>query len=398
MEGERLRALPLGENATGGGLILTSMALTALGVVMVFSTSAASTTPLAWHERADVRQALFAAVGVGLLWCLWRVDYHRLLRRPWPGRRLLRRVPSPAAVLLVVAVAASAAVLVPGVGYAVGGFRRWIRFGPIGFQPSELLKVAVLVALAAYLSGDETRARSLRRGVLPAVGLIALAAGLVVTQDFGTAAILALAGGAVLLLAGVRWYYLAAMVPLLAGGFWGFVVRSPHRWARIEAMLHPFDPSNPAAYQPRQSLIAIASGGLAPPGLGGGVAKFGYLPEDSTDFIYSIICEELGLAGAVVVIGLVLVWLGLARRAAANAPDRFGSLLAGGLGLLVCLQAVLHLAVAVVWAPPTGVSMPFVSAGGSSLLTMCAATALIVSVSSRRCGREAQARLRQGPA
>ncbi|MCD4699579.1 MAG: FtsW/RodA/SpoVE family cell cycle protein, partial [Phycisphaerae bacterium] len=207
--------------------------------------------------------------------------------------------------------------------------------------------------------------------------------GLVVTQDFGTAAIIGVTSVAVLLVGGVRWYYLAGLVPFGAGAFYLFVVSAPHRWARIEAMLNPTDTSNPATYQPGQALIAIGSG-VEPAGPGAGVAKYGYLPESQTDFIFANICEELGMLGAILVIGLLLLWLFLACRTAIRAPDRFGALLAGGLGFLIAFQATLHIAINIPPAPPTGVSLPFVSAGGSSLLLMSAATALIVSVSSRK--------------
>ncbi len=148
-------------------------------------------------------------------------------------------------------------------------------------------------------------------------------------------------------------------------------------------MLNPTDLSNPAAYQPWQARIAVACG-AEPAGLGQGVAKHEYLPEDLTDFIYAIVCEELGALGALLLIALLVLWLVLACRAAAKAPDRFGALLAGGLGFLVVFQSALHIAVNLGWAPPTGVSLPFVSAGGSSLLMLSAATAIIVSVTARR--------------
>jgi len=381
MDGERLQRVDLRDNVVGQGLILTSLALTALGVVMVFSAAAALPAEERWYYRRELRQALFAAAGMLILIGLWRMDYRWLIRRPWAGRRWLGRLPSPAGIGLFVGIASAAGVLV--FGHAVRGTLRFLRYGPIGFQPSEVLKFAVLIYLAGHLSRPREARRAFTRTFLPAAALVAVAIGLVVTEDFGTAAIVGIAAAALMLMGGVPWHYLAGLVPFVAGGFYGFVVRDPHRWARVQALLDPLNRANPATYQPLQSMIAIASGST-PAGPGGGVAKYGYLPEASTDFIFTVICEELGLLGAVGVIGLLGLWLVLAWRTACKAPDRFGALLAGGLGFLVCLQAAMHVAVAVVWMPPTGVSLPFVSAGGTCLLMMSAATGLIVSVSSRR--------------
>lgn len=381
MEGERLERIVLRDNLTAQGLILTTLALMSLGVVMVFSAAAGGGADQPWYMRTHLRQPIFAAVGLLMLCAFWRVDYHRLVERPWAGRRVLGGVPSPAAALLLAAFVAAAAALF--IGRPAGGYRRWIPFGPVGFQPSEVVKIAILVALAAMLGRPGAQVRSFRRAFLPAAALIAVSLALVVTEDFGTAVIIAVAAAALLLAAGVPWYYLAGMVPFSAGGFYLFVVRVPHRWARIEAMLNPKNLSNPAAYQPWQARIAVACG-AEPAGLGHGVAKYGYLPEGRTDFIFAIVCEELGALGALLLIGLVVLWLVLACRAAVKAPDRFGALLAGGLGFLVVFQSALHIAVNLGWAPPTGVSLPFVSAGGSSLLMLSAATAIIVSVTARR--------------
>lgn len=269
-------------------------------------------------------------------------------------------------------------------GHAVGGKLRWLRVGPVGLQPSEVLKFALLIFLASFLARPDARPKAFAQGFLPLTVLVALACGLVVTQDFGTAAIMGAAAGAVMLMGGIRLRYMLILVLLAVAAFYGFVMRDPARRQRIDAMLAPIDSTMPAAYQPRQSILAIVNG-AEPAGPGGGPAKYGYLPESSTDFIFSPLVEELGLPGAVLLLGLFLAWLSLAWKTAAGAPDRFGALLAGGLGFVIAVQAALHVAVAVKWAPPTGVALPFVSAGGTGLLMMAAATAMIVSVSSRQC-------------
>lgn len=384
MEGNTIQhheRIPLSQNLTGQGFILASLALMALGAVMVFSTAGADGSAAGWYNRREGRQVLFAGLAAVILLLAWRVDYHWLIRKPWPNSRLLGWAPTPLVMALIVCVLAAGAVLV--LGSKIRGFRRAIYVGPVSIQPAEMLKFAVLACLAAFLSRTGGNVRSFWRTFVPAAALIGASAGLVVTQDFDTAALIGIAAAALLLMAGVPWHYLLTLAAPAAGAFWYLVMQQPYRWARIEAMLNPFGINSPSTYQPQQSMIAIAAG-VEPAGLGGGVAKYGYLPEDSTDSIFSIICTELGLAGAVLIVGLVLVCVYLSYRAATRASDRFGALLAGGFGFLICLQAALHIAVAVGWAPPTGTGLPFVSAGGSSLLAMAAAVAVIVSVSARR--------------
>jgi cell division protein FtsW len=380
--------LGLQANPTGRGLLLTSFALLAVGVVMVHSAVASVARPGAWYARVDVRHTLFAAAAAAVMLFAWRLNY-RLLARG-------RRFPWPALLLLGVAMTAALLVFVPHVGHAVGGHRRWIRIGPdqysIGFQPSELLKVALLIFLAAWLSRRADDLRSFRRTFLPAVAVTGACVALVVTEDFGTAGILAVSAGACMLLAGVPLTHLATLVPPAAAGFYLLVFRDPTRWARITAMLEPWSPTNPSSYQPRQSLLAILSGGWTGRGPGNGMLKLGYLPEDSTDFIFSVFCEEWGFIGAALLMGLMLIWMWHARAAAGRASDGFGRLLAGSLGFLVAFQMVLHLAVDLVVAPPTGISLPLVSAGGTSLLLTAAAIAMIVSISARAGPSEAAPR------
>jgi len=269
----------------------------------------------------------------------------------------------------------------------VGGYYRWIRLGPreytIGFQPSELMKLTLVVFLAAWLTRDTADVRSFLRTFLPAILLIGLCIGLLVTQDISIGAILGLTGGVTLLLARVPLWHLLTLLPPAAGGFYYFVMCDPKRWQRILAMVDPWSPDNPSAYQARQSLLAVVTGGWTGKGIGNGMLKLGFVPEDSTDFIFSVFCEEWGFLGAVLLMGLVLLWIWQVRRAAVRAQDRFGATLAGSLGFLIGLQAVLHVAVDLVAAPPTGMGLPFVPAGGTSLLLTAAATAMIASVTAR---------------
>jgi cell division protein FtsW len=372
--------LPLDQNLAGQGLLLTTLGLLGLGVVMVFSAEASVREPGPWYSRVDVRHLGFAVAAAVVLVTCWRLNVRWLNaggRFPWV-----------AAAMLAVALGLCALVYVHGIGHEMYRRRRWIRLGPeqysIGFQPSEVLKLALVIFLAAWLTRPGVKVRSFWKSFLPALALIGGCMGLVITQDFGTAMLIAVAGGVALLLAGVRWWHLGLLVALAAGGFYLFVYCDPYRWGRVQVLIDPGGQDAAAVYQINQSLNAVATGGWWGKGLGLGTVKLGYLPVDSTDFLFAVICEELGFFGAALVMGMLLVWMLLARRAAARAADRFGSVLAGSLGFMIGLQAVLHIAVDLVVAPPKGLGLPFVSAGGTSLVIMAAAAAMIVSVTSRR--------------
>lgn len=364
------------DNPGGQGLLLVGLSLLAFGMVMVYSACMSVSEQREWYNRIEVRHILFALLAVLALGTLWRIDYHVLGR----GRRL----PVLSAVLLGVGLALSVAVLIPGVGAKINGARRWILIPlgpvPLSFQPSEIVKISLVLFLACWLGRRGERIVSLRRTFLPAIGLIGICCGLVIIEDFGTACVIGVSGAVVLLLAGVPWHYLATLIPPAAGVFYLFVVREEYRWRRILAFVDPWDESTRWTYQVRQSLIAIGSGGLWGKGLGQGQLKLGFVPEDNSDFIFSVICEELGFIGAVIVLGLIAMLLYLVFRAVTRAGDRTGRLIAGGLGFVICFQALMHVAVNIGTAPPTGINLPLVSAGGTGLVLVAAALAAVISV------------------
>ncbi len=371
---------PARPEASGRTLLISSAALLALGVVMVHSAMASVARPGPWYARVDIRHTLFAAASLMLLLVLWRMDY-RVLDTG-------RKFPYLAATLLGISLIAGVLVFIPPIGFAKGGQYRWIRLGPpkysIGLQPSELIKLSMIAFLAAWLTRPEREIKSFQKTFLPAMGLILVAVGLVVTQDFGTAFLIGVSSMMVLLLAGVPVVYLLTPLPLVAAGLFAMRWLWPGQWqmrmSRITAMIDPWSPSNPSAFQARQSLMAILNGGWFGRGPGNGLRKLGYLPEDSTDFIFAVYCEEWGFAGAMLLVGLMVLWIWCARRVALRAADRFGQVLAASLGFAIALQMVLHVAVDLVAAPPTGMGLPFVSAGGTALIILSAATAGIVSV------------------
>ena len=381
---DNLYRLGLTQNPLGQGLLLASLALMALGVVMVFSALSTVSQPAAWYARIDIRQALFAGLALLVLVAGSYVDYHRF----GFGRGLLGRawLTFPA-VLLAVSFVLACLVYVPGIGHAVEGRTRWIRVGPsqyqIQFQPSEVLRLALVIFLAAWLTRPQCNLKSFRTFAAGVVlSLICIVP--VIKEDFGMSLLIILAGLATLLLAGVPWYYLLSLVPPGAAGFYVMILAKADRLNRMMALMNPWDMNNPSAYQPRQSLLAIIDGGWTGKGLGNGLLKQGYLPEKSTDFIFAVFSEEWGFIGALLLIGLILMWIYQARKSALVAADPFGRVLAGSLGAVIAMQMVMHIAVGEVALPPTGMSLPFVSAGGTSLVVMCAAVALMTSVAATR--------------
>ncbi len=385
MSGESRRStLPLRVNQTGSGLLLVAMALLAFGTVMVYSASAKVTLPGEGLARVDMRHAVYAVLAAMVLAVLWRVDYHVLAR----GKGLA----SVAGFGLIASVVLSILVLIPGIGAEINGARRWFHFEvgslAVSFQPSELIKLSLVAFLACWLGRKGRDVRSFGKAFLPATAVIGVCVVLVMVEDFGTATVIGMTAVAVLVVAGVRWYYLLMLVPPAAAGFYFMVVCKEARWARIMAFIDPWNQDNWRTFQGRQALITIGSGGTWGRGLGNGQMKRGFLPEVNTDFVFAVICEELGFVGAGVLLGLIAMLLYFSWRSADSSSDKTGRLLATGIGTLIVVQALLHVAVNIGAAPPTGMSLPLVSAGGTALLLTAAAVAMIVSVTAHPSGSD----------
>jgi cell division protein FtsW len=257
----------------------------------------------------------------------------------------------------------------------------------LSFQPAELAKVVMIVWLAALLTRSGCDVRDLRRGFLPALLSAGLLIALTSIEDFGTAALMGVVMLAMLLLAGARWLHLVGtgFLGLLAGA--GLILLEPYRLRRIIIWLTEEPDPAGEGYQITQSLIAIGSGGWCGRGLGAGVQKYGYLPQDNNDFILAILCEELGAVGGLVVVALFLLLLWRGWRISAAVPNSFGKLLAAGITLTICLQAAFNIAVVTNSVPTKGISLPFVSAGGSGVVFLGIAAGLLASV-----GRSAASR------
>jgi len=356
-------------------LFLVTLALCLLGTVMIFSASAVTAQQQYGHSYVFVlRQAVWLVAGLAGMFGLMRMDYHRL-REPVVVYTALCVV----AVLLV-------STFFLDKSHAT---HRWIKVGPVNLQPSEITKLVVILYLAWFLdmkrravTSLEFNKQDLLQTILPAVAPILVCVGLIVLQpDLGTSVDILLIMTAILFVAGLSWKWLAVGAGAAMPVLFALVMFVSYRQARLISFLHPDQDPQGAGFQLMQSLIAVGSGGFSGVGLMEGKQKLFYLPEAHTDFIYAVICEELGFLGALFVIVLLAMygWRGL--RAAFNAPDRFGSTLALGVTAMVIFQCLINFAVVLGMMPTKGIPLPFVSYGGSSLLVMLLATGVLLNVS-----------------
>jgi cell division protein FtsW len=374
------------------GIVFIVGVLMTLGVVMVYSASVTvQGAGFNWRQwwNSPLKQGVFAFAGFLVMIVAAHVDYRVLA---WERKRDGWR----AGLLLFLTLGLLVAVLLPGIGHKALGARRAIVVPGVGFgfQPSELAKVLLVVWLAALLSRPHATGpsglvargdiRHLTTGFVPALLSSAVLIGLTAIEDFGTAALMGAVMFALLLVAGARWTHLGLTVLMGAAAGALLVWIKPHRMARLATFFSDTPDVMGPGYQVHQSLLAIGSGGWLGRGLGAGVQKYGYLPKDNNDFILAVICEELGVVGgiAVALLFLGLLWRGW--RVAARAPDRFGQLLALGLTLLVVFQAAFNIAVVTNSVPTKGISLPFVSAGGSGVIFLGLAAGLLAATGRTR--------------
>jgi cell division protein FtsW len=355
-------------------LLAAVLLLTGLGLVMVYSASAV-TAEARVHDQFYYlkRQLVASGVGVALLLAFLKLGHRRL---------------EPLAVpLLLAVVVALLLVLVPGIGKVAGGARRWIDLGFIRFQPAEAAKVVLVLYLARSLARKKERVRMFSVGFLPHVAVTVVLVGLVLAErDLGTAVILLAVLFVMLFAGGVKIVYLLGTVALAVPIAWKLIAGTPYRMQRITAFLDPWQHRDGIGFQIVESLLGIGNGGWFGQGLGEGKGKLFYLPAAHTDFIAAVIAEEVGLVGMSLLLLLfaVLVWRGF--RATALAPDPFGCYLALGLTTLMGSQALVNLSVVLGLLPTKGLTLPFVSYGGSSLMTMLAAAGMLLSVSGGQGG------------
>jgi cell division protein FtsW len=347
-------------------LVLVTLGLVAFGLVMVYSATSASAAlgdgdPMSYLKR----QSVYALLGVAVMLVASRFDYHRL-----------RYLAPP---LLLVALGLCAAVLV--VAPEVNGAKRWFILGPASFQPSELAKVALCLFAAVYLARRKRPPQTLGELAKPLGLLTAIFCGLILLEpDLGTTITLCGTMFAIFLVAGVPYRSLLAAAIIAVGVGLVAIWAEPYRRDRVFSFLDPWSDAEGSGFQIVQALIGFGSGGFTGEGLGESVAKVLYLPEAHTDMIFAVIGEELGLVGSTLVIAAfgAFAWAGF--RVAVRCKDPFGKLLAAGLTALVCGQASVNLAAVLGIAPLTGIPLPFVSYGGSSLVVLLAGVGILLNI------------------
>ncbi len=369
--------------------------LMATGAVFVFSASANLSQQVELHRFYDfpaLRQILFFPVAVIVMYMASAVDYHRLgLSAGW--------LKSPMSYFLVLSIALLVLVSsqrvyasLPGLIPEINRHFRWLRIpaGPVSlsFQPSELAKWVIIIFLAGFCDRFRDSMGLYWKRFIPICVIVALVVGLIIVEDFGTAVFISFLSFLMLLIAGVKLWHILTPIPFGAVVFAAALLRSPDRVSRIWAFLNPEKWADSAAYQANQSLIALGSGGLLGKGLGKGVCKYGHLPEDTTDFIFAIIGEELGFVGTAAVIGLFIAFVFLGILVVVRCRERFGQLLAAGIVLTIGAQAALNIGVVTVVLPTKGIPLPFVSAGGTSMLLSAGAVGVLLNIAKQSAESE----------
>jgi cell division protein FtsW len=352
-------------------ILIPVMLLLGLGLVLVYSSS----THLAQHRLGDghfylKRQILFCLLGFILMIFLKNVPYLFYSRIAYP--------------LLLISFLLLGLVLVPGVGRNVNNACRWLRVGGFSFQPSELAKFSLAVYLAYSMSNKATYMKSLGRGLIPHLVVAGLFMAVIAVQpDFGTAVIIGAWVLVLLFVGGVRIAYLLAIFSALGCGAYWMIRRADYRIERLMAFVNPWEDPEGIGYQIIHSFLAFGSGGVLGAGLGASKQKLFYLPEPHTDFILSIAAEELGLVGVASIVALfgVLIYRGM--QVALRARELFATYLALGLTLLIGLQVVINMAVVMGLLPTKGLSLPFISYGGSSLIFNMVSVGILLNISSR---------------
>jgi cell division protein FtsW len=364
--------------------MLAAIALLATGVIMVNSAGANLDQggALDLYQVLLGRHALLAALAVAAMWIGARVPLDRLEAAAVGGRALPWFVAGVLVLLL--------AVHVPGLGREVNGARRWIAAGPVGFQPSEVAKWAMVLILAGWCAQHAARMDRFRAGFAVPIGFAGLVCLLIATEDLGTAVLIGMVATGIVLAAGARLIYPAVLAVPAALAVAAAIVASPYRLDRLRAFVDPWKDPQGIGYHMIQSLVTVAGGGIAGRGLGNGLQKFGYLPEDTTDFIFAVICEEIGLAGAGLIVFLYGVLLWCAAGIVRGATSPFRRLLGLGILLTVGLQALVNLAVVTGLGPTKGIALPLVSAGGTGWVLTAFCLGLLVSASRDQAASETE--------
>lgn len=361
--------------------------LMAIGTIFVFSASMNIGQEIdfqKFYNYPGLRQIMFFPLACLIMYLFSCINFRRYsFDKGWIKNPVIHLL-IISIVLLVIILIQKFAPVFPKFVPLINEHYRWIKI-PLGsfsisFQPSELAKWMTVFFIAALAGKFGDDIRMFWKRFVPICLFIGLIMGLIIVEDFGTAALIALIAFLMLIMTGVKLWHILPPLPFAGFAFYYAIVSSPTRIQRITAFLHPDQWTDSINYQPSQSLIAIGSGGLLGKGLGEGICKYGHLPEDTTDFIFSIIGEELGFAGNTVVILLFMAFVILGILVIKRCQDPFGRLLAGGIILTIAIQAALNIGVVTVVLPTKGIPLPFVSAGGTSMLLTAAAIGVLINI------------------
>jgi len=358
----------------GQGILLISTTLLMLGVIMVNSASmrVASSGSMDFFELLTSRPTL---LGFGACIAL-------LLGSHFPIQRLqtaICNVPIPLWGLIC-SIALLLCVYIPGIGHEVNGANRWLAFGSFSFQPSEVAKWSLVVTGAWWASTHIVDLQQYRKGFLPPIICLGALCACIALEDLGTAVLLFLVGCGILYAAGAKFVHFLSLIPVVAFGFYSAVLSSPYRIERFKAYLNPFENPESTSFHILQSMHAISAGGGSGLGLGNGIHKFGYLPEDTTDFIFSVICEELGLVGALFVVVLYISIMVLGVYVIKFTQSMFYKLIVLGVLLTVGIQATMNILVVTALIPTKGIALPLLSNGGTGWLLTAFCIGLIDAI------------------
>jgi cell division protein FtsW len=349
-------------------LVLSAAGLTAFGLIMVFSAS--EVQGYLWYGNPAhyfEMQLVWLGLGLGLLWFAAHFDYHRLRPLALPGA--------------ILGLALLVAVLIPHIGVTQYGAQRWLNLGPLTMQPAEYAKLAALLFMASWLERRRERLGSLEEGVVPFLAILGVATGLIMLErDLGTTLVVAAILLSQFLIGGGRKRHFLLLAVIVCLTLVLFIRIEPYRLQRIMGFLDPWaDPLN-TGFQSIQSLVALGSGGIFGVGLGQSIQKYEWLPFAHTDFIFAIIGEETGLIGTTCVLSGFGLFTYRGYRIALKAPDIFGALIACGITTWISFQALVNIAAVTVTLPTTGIPLPFISYGGSSLAISLLALGILMNV------------------
>ena len=346
------------------GIILISL----FGLIMIYSSS------YVWAEykfndpyKFVRTQGIFLAIGYILMLVISNIDYMKYLNKA----NLIFGV---CFLLLIL-------VLIPGIGTIRNGSRSWFGIGGLGIQPSEFTKLALIIFTSKYLTNNEKKLKDIKNGVLPILLILILVFGLIMLQpDFGTGVIIVMTIIVLLFISGVSMGFFVKIGILGILGVVTLIVLAPYRMKRIVSFLNPWSDPLGSGFQIIQSLYAIGPSGLLGKGIGNSIQKHFYLPEPQTDFIFAIISEELGILGVLIITGLFILIISRGFKIAINCEEKFGKYIAFGITFGLAFQALLNLMVVVGLIPVTGVTLPFLSYGGSSLLISMISIGILLNI------------------